>query len=146
METKLCKNCNKVLSLTDFYFNHPGKRHIICKSCYKTRASKRYRENPQVYVLKKESIYQYFKTEKGRATWNRASKKGRLLHPEKWNARYLVKRAIAKGIIVKQPCFICGETDVQAHHEDYSKPLEVIFLCRNCHYKRHQIIKQTKTK
>jgi hypothetical protein len=114
-----------------------------CKICDSERARENYLKNPN---KKKTQVNLYFKTDEGKKTWNRASKRSRLLHPEKWNARYLVKRAIAKGIIVKQPCFICGETDVQAHHEDYSKPLEVIFLCRNCHYKRHQVIKQERIK
>jgi len=42
------------------------------------------------------------------------------------------------GRLPKQPCKVCGEVKTQAHHEDYSKPLEVVWLCAACHKKRHQ--------
>jgi len=36
-------------------------------------------------------------------------------------------------------CNVCGTTsDLQRHHEDYSRPLEIIILCRKCHNKLHQ--------
>ena len=35
-----------------------------------------------------------------------------------------------------QICEICEEKQAtQKHHEDYSKPLEIVFLCRDCHAK-----------
>lgn len=36
----------------------------------------------------------------------------------------------------KKPC-ACGSTDVERHHEDYSKPLEVVYMCRLCHFSHH---------
>src|ERR1700722_19832084 len=42
------------------------------------------------------------------------------------NARSYLHMYIKRGAVMKQPCEKCGATeDVQAHHEDYSKPLEV---------------------
>jgi ribosomal protein S27AE len=49
-----------------------------------------------------------------------------------------VARAIRIGLLVKQPCARCGETKVEAHHEDYSRPLDVIWLCRKHHMQRHR--------
>jgi hypothetical protein len=40
--------------------------------------------------------------------------------------------AVKRGEIKYQPCEVCGEK-AQAHHDDYSKPLEVRFLCRTHH-------------
>lgn len=58
--------------------------------------------------------------------------------PEKCRARKIVRDAIHRGTMIRQPCEICGETkDVHAHHEDYSKPREVKWLCRPHHYKFH---------
>jgi hypothetical protein len=35
--------------------------------------------------------------------------------------------------LVPQPCEVCGATKVEKHHPDYSKPLEVRWLCREHH-------------
>jgi len=56
--------------------------------------------------------------------------------PEKHKAHQAVKRALRNGTLVKSPCS-CGVEEVVAHHEDYSKPLEVIWICRKCHTKLH---------
>lgn len=47
-------------------------------------------------------------------------------------ARRQVAYAIKKGTLVKEPC-ACGETKVDAHHVDYSKPLDVIWACKKHH-------------
>lgn len=54
----------------------------------------------------------------------------------------LVARAVRKGILVKQPCVDCGSPVTVAHHEDYSKPLDVIWLCQKHHLQRHRIGKE----
>lgn len=56
----------------------------------------------------------------------------------KANARSYVNVYIRRGKIVKLPCEFCGDTDVQAHHDDYSKPLEIRWLCLDCHIKYHK--------
>lgn len=47
-------------------------------------------------------------------------------------AREAVYRALRSGKLKRRACG-CGATDVQAHHRDYSKPLEVEWYCRPCH-------------
>lgn len=49
--------------------------------------------------------------------------------PEKIAARMKLYNAVKQGILKRQPCEVCGDPKSQAHHPDYSKPLEVIFLC-----------------
>src|SRR5688572_29986465 len=69
-------------------------------------------------------------------------KKHSELTPEqrnKANARSYVNVYIKRGLVVKKPCQCCGEPKAQAHHIDYSKPLEVVWLCRRCHLKEHSI-------
>ena len=58
-------------------------------------------------------------------------------YSERVMARVIVRQAIKKGELKKQPCKICGEINGHAHHEDYSKPLEIIWLCTICHKKIH---------
>lgn len=54
----------------------------------------------------------------------------------KVRARKLLSRAVAAGKIVQQPCK-CGSTKTQAHHPDYTKPLEVEWMCAKCHSQHH---------
>ena len=55
-------------------------------------------------------------------------------------ARSKVLTAIRSGALVKQPCQVCGESDTEAHHEDYRKPLDVWWLCKTHHAARHREI------
>lgn len=48
-----------------------------------------------------------------------------------------VRRAIAHGELVRQPCEKCGRSPAHAHHEDYSRPLEVQWLCPLHHKWEH---------
>jgi hypothetical protein len=56
---------------------------------------------------------------------------------EKHRAHGLVAKQVKAGNIERMPCETCGEVDSVAHHEDYGKPLDVMWLCRRCHVKRH---------
>lgn len=61
------------------------------------------------------------------------SKEYRLKYPERVRAHQRVTDAIRRGKIIRLPCNICGELKSEGHHEDYSKPLDVIWLCRIHH-------------
>lgn len=67
----------------------------------------------------------------------RYTKRFREKFPEKARAHDRVRRAIEKGVLVRLPCSSCGSDKSQAHHADYSKPLDVTWLCRRCHDQRH---------
>lgn len=59
-------------------------------------------------------------------------------YPERDRARKMVYRAIKAGELVRGSCADCGATEkTHAHHEDYARPLDVIWLCRSCHRARH---------
>ena len=64
-------------------------------------------------------------------------KKCALLHPEKYKARYMAKNAITQGKLKRKSCQVCGEENAQAHHEDYSKPLDITWLCFKHHIEVH---------
>ena len=83
------------------------------------------------------AVKKYNQTEKGRATQRRRDTKRRKDFPEKIKAHSGVSNALRDGILSKKPC-PCGEIEVEGHHEDYSKPLEVDWLCTKCHIKAHR--------
>ena len=62
-------------------------------------------------------------------------------------AGHLVEKAIKKGILVaRSECEECGSTStfqdgrsgIQAHHDDYNRPLDVRWLCQSCHHDWHK--------
>jgi hypothetical protein len=59
-------------------------------------------------------------------------------HPEQRRAAYLTKRARRNGTLSLQPCVFCGTMrSIVAHHDDYSKPLAVRWMCRRHHRLLH---------
>ena len=64
--------------------------------------------------------------------------------PDTWlkvAARRMTRTAIQKGMLVRQSCEICGIIEnIDAHHDDYTKPLDVKWLCRKHHNEHHKNI------
>lgn len=67
--------------------------------------------------------------------------------PETGNAHNILEYALKKGlVVVKKRCEDCkkikvfkdGRIGVHAHHPDYNKPLDVMWLCQKCHHKWHR--------
>lgn len=56
----------------------------------------------------------------------------------KTRARMAVKTAIDNGTLTRHPCEVCGERVTDAHHDDYSRPLDVRWLCRVHHGIEHR--------
>lgn len=61
-------------------------------------------------------------------------------YPEKQNARIKVRTAVQSGKLVKpSTCSVCRESRrIHGHHDDYSKPLEVRWVCIKCHADIHR--------
>lgn len=67
-------------------------------------------------------------------------RKGHPLSPEQKRkdiARSYAGVYLRRGKLQKLPCRDCSSHESQMHHPDYSKPLEVVWLCRDCHMKEH---------
>lgn len=63
------------------------------------------------------------------------------LNPEQLNkqrARSVANMAQRDGRLIRQPCEKCGDESSEKHHDDYSQPLAVKWLCRGCHSKEHE--------
>jgi hypothetical protein len=63
--------------------------------------------------------------------------------PEKEKARKITTKYIRNGKLIRGICQNCKDKSkkVHAHHNDYSKPLEITWLCRECHDKEHKRLK-----
>ena len=61
-------------------------------------------------------------------------------NPEKLKAHHALNHAIEDGKLVKpSTCERCGSgKKLEGHHDDYSKPLEVMWFCRQCHVDEHK--------
>jgi len=146
MKEKRCFKCEEIKSLADYYA-HPKMKdgHLgKCKVCTKNSSSTNYHKkilNP--YWKIKEQV----RNRKRRTIWRQdhkasydpvSAKKWRLLNPKKEYAKSQISYALKTKKLTKEPCKECGTIkDVQGHHPDYDKPLEVIWLCREHHHKLH---------
>lgn len=109
----------------------------------KTYQRTRYQQTRDT-VLARTSAYA--KTEAGKRAHRVSGLRQRLLYPEKARARMQVKMALRKGELQKLPCEKCGsEKRIEAHHDDYSKPLDVQWLCKPCHDLEHASHRHAKT-
>lgn len=71
--------------------------------------------------------------------WNKKAKEVYLAHR-------LVNEAIKAGLIVRQPCEVCGTNELnRAHHDDYTKPLQVRWFCESHHRLLHKKMTNLKT-
>lgn len=57
-------------------------------------------------------------------------------------AHSATRAASRRGLIQKQPCEVCGDANSEAHHPDYSQPLNVVWLCRAHHKALHARMKR----
>lgn len=59
-------------------------------------------------------------------------------NPEKAKAHLAINNATRKGTLTRQPCEVCGSPRSHAHHDDYSKRLDVRWLCAVHHKALHR--------
>jgi len=60
-------------------------------------------------------------------------------HPEHYRINRKLRDAVRRGYVTKpKTCSRCPNLNPQGHHPDYSKPLEVVWLCQKCHFIEHQ--------
>lgn len=113
-----CPRCSTEKPISEFAWQQARQRpYGWCRAC--SRASHK----------------AWLKTEAGRAAMARFNRKRYDSQPVK--ARAFTFAAIRLGVLVRQPCEVCGVNQVEAHHVDYSRPLEVQWLCAIHHRVKH---------
>jgi hypothetical protein len=155
---KTCFKCGQTKSLDEYYV-HPRMadgRLNKCKECTKADVIEHCVSNIErvrAYDRKRgylahrlEKRKQYSKTDAGRLIARRSREKYNLNYPNRIRANSAVNTAIRSGRLRKQPCEICGARKVEAHHADYSRPLDVRWLCRLHHSQVHVALREMKRK
>lgn len=135
---KSCIKCGLQKSLSEYY-SHPqmGDGHLgICKSCHKAVMTQR-RQN-KLDEIRDYDRRRFHENPKRRAATLACAVRWNKRNPDGYRAHYLVSNAIRDRRLFRKPCIKCGATKgIHAHHEDYSKPLDVIWLCTPCHSQHH---------
>ena len=122
---KKCPLCKVTKNLEEFRRskNRADGRDAVCRKC----------------KVEKETIYREKNREKIReAQRNHYNKNSELIKekrkkyydPVKSKARWLAKKIEAKQ------CIFCDKKG-ERHHKDYSKPLDIVFLCKSHHKQVH---------
>jgi ribosomal protein S27AE len=137
---KQCFKCKTIKPILEFYkHSRMADGHLNkCKECTKADVSKHRFENI-------EKVRHY---DRNRANYSERLKASveltriwRAKDKRRQKAHSAVSNAIKSGKLIRQPCCRCGEKKSLAHHEDYDKPLDVMWLCQPCHTQRHKEIK-----
>jgi hypothetical protein len=122
---KKCKKCGEEKEESTFY-----KSRNDCKECVK----KMVRANR----LAKIDYYREYDRARGNRQPSSYLKDYRERNPNKYRAHNIVNNSIRDGKLFAEPCCVCGSTvSVHAHHDDYSKPLNVRWLCAAHHKQWH---------
>lgn len=80
----------------------------------------------------------YARTPEGREAGNAAKRRWAKANYAKKKATVAVNNAIRDGRLIRGDCEVCGKPLAQGHHDDYSKPLEVRWLCPEHHAAHHR--------
>ena len=112
-----CQTCKSPDALMKISVSKTGRQQHLCRKC-ETKRQGRYRNTPN-----------------GRIAESEASRRAYKKHKEKWVTRAKLRYAVKTGMLKKpNKCEVCNKAKkLQGHHEDYSLPLEVIWLCSACH-------------
>lgn len=132
----ICHKCKRDLPEDSFAWQRKGvRRQYICRECFSKYNAERYKKK-QDKIKAQVTEYRRNNPETAFNTRLKTCEK----NPTKYNANKLIAAALAADKIVKpHECSICGCSDkdrrIEAHHEDYAKPLDVIWACTPCHRK-----------
>ncbi len=132
---KRCRRCN-VWKPHRYFCKKSAARdglQSFCKECHKLKERRRRAADPARH---RESVrlYGLRHPERIRASKTAYAAKS----PEKISARGAVRDALLRGDLNRGPCEVCGDVKTEGHHDDYSQPLTVRWLCKKHHALHHR--------
>lgn len=146
---KTCSKCKQTKQSTEFNKDSrlPDQLTYKCKECnrqylkiYNLKNKKRNSISTIRWQKQNQIAYRTYQKQwqsKNRDKICTVAKKQRIKNPIATAARIKFNNAIRDGKIKRLPCIICQSPNSQGHHTDYSKPFEVIWLCRKHHERLH---------
>ena len=129
---KECFGCKEIKDISFFYKHKAMKDGYLgkCKECIKADVSKNRSNNIE--------YYRAYDRERGNRQAPEYTKQYRKDFPNKYKAHIIVNNAIRDKKLFSADCKECGSSErLHAHHDDYSKPLNVRWLCAACHHTWH---------
>jgi hypothetical protein len=128
-----CTACGTEKPLSEFWPNRraPGGHYSTCKDCERERR-KEYNARPEVKEARLAATRRWLQRNPGYS-----HRKEPPHHPDRVRARRAVGMAILRGKMQRRPCEVCGRK-AHAHHDDYSRPLDVRWLCP-LHHRHHHM-------
>jgi len=140
-----CNHCLHDWPQDGFYKSNPSK----CKECIKTAVRKHRAANlerARAYDRMRGSMPHrvaarkaYQATSAFAGSHRAAAERWAAKHPERRAASFAVSNAVRDGKLLKLPCLVCGVEKVEGHHPDYSRPLDVVWLCNPHHREVHDL-------
>jgi hypothetical protein len=127
VEERICKECGATKPLELFVGDAKsagGYRHV-CKAC-KRAQMRDYHKRPE----RRKANYKRQRTPGVREINKQSMLKWRQENPEAARAMGWVNSRLQAGILERGPCEVCGHRPASMYHEDYTKPHEVRWLCR----------------
>ena len=144
MRSFLCKICEQSFEKAKSYSNHIRYGCPIGFKLKETDDAKKIRKSlyrkrnyAKTILYTRNYLKEYRKSEYGKRKSVEGVNRYNKNHPERYKAKNVLKVAVIWGKIKKYPCEVCGDKKSEGHHEDYSKPLEVIWLCHKHHLIKH---------
>lgn len=135
---KKCFKCNVTKKISEFYKHKDMADGVLgkCKECAKKDAREHRNAN-----IDNVRLYdrQRAKLPHRRKLSREYSEKYNNLFPLKRKAQWMVSNAIRSNKYIKPKlCQVCeNDRKLEGHHDDYSKPLDIVWLCKPCHRKYH---------
>lgn len=148
--TKRCNDCGIEKPLSGFSptGNPGGGYRSYCKACAVKRTAGWSRRNPEKFRAGKRDRWARHKDRinaerrakraEARAAREEEKRRGVPRRVLANRAQARVAYALKAGILIREPCEVCGSERVHAHHPDYSRPLDVAWLCARHHRARHE--------
>ena len=134
---KTCSCCKKQFTLEFFQKRAASKDGFTasCKYCLRIRDAAKHKKFRDKRI---QQMKEYAKTDFSKLSSKLSKLKWKEKNKEKRKSHIIVGNAIRDKKLLKEPCKVCGSTErVHAHHDDYSKPLDVRWLCAAHHRQWH---------